>query len=110
MRDVGKRPSVVHKVVFRPTAAADLKDLYLAIAEVAGHERAGGYLDRIEVACLTLQTYPERGTVRDRVLPGLRIIGFERSASIAFRVVGDTVEILRILRKGRDIPEEWSEQ
>jgi len=59
---------------------------------------------------MSLQTYPERGTVRDRVLPGLRIIGFERNASIAFRVVGDSVEILRILRRGRNIPTEWSNE
>lgn len=58
---------------------------------------------------MSLQTFPERGSVRDRVLPGLRIIGFERSASIAFRVTGDTVEILRILQRGRDIPAEWSD-
>ena len=44
---------------------------------------------------------------RDRVLPGLRIIGFERSAAIAFRVTGDTVEVLRILRRGQDIPDAW---
>jgi toxin ParE1/3/4 len=58
---------------------------------------------------MSLETYPARGTVRDRVLPGLRIIGFERTASIAFRVLGDTVEILRILRKGQAIPAEWGE-
>jgi toxin ParE1/3/4 len=97
---------VAHKVVFRPTARADLKSLYLYIADEAGDERAGVYLGRLEVACMSLQTLPERGSVRDRVLPGLRIIGFERSASIAFRVTGDTVEILRILQRGRDIPAE----
>ena len=58
---------------------------------------------------MSLQTFPERGTIRDRVLPGLRIIGFERTASIAFRVQGDTVEILRILRKGQEIPADWPE-
>jgi toxin ParE1/3/4 len=32
-----------------------------------------------------LDVFPERGTIRDDIKPGLRIIGFERSASIAFR-------------------------
>ena len=98
---------MAHKIVFRPTAAEDLKQLYLYIADEAGHDRAGAYLERIEAACMALQTFPERGTVRDRVLPGLRIIGFERSAAIAFRVTGDTVEVLRILRRGPDIPDAW---
>lgn len=101
---------MTHKVVFRPTARADLKNFYLYIAEQAGDERAGAYLDRLETACLSLRTFPERGTVRDRVLPGLRIIGFERSASIAFRVLDDTVEILRILQRGRDVPADWSDE
>lgn len=56
---------------------------------------------------MSLETFHQRGTVRDRVVPGLRIIGFERSASIAFRVVGDTVEIIRVLRRGQDIPADW---
>ncbi|KQR68705.1 type II toxin-antitoxin system RelE/ParE family toxin [Rhizobium sp. Leaf341] len=100
------------KVVFRPTASADLKSLYLYIAEQAGNERAGAYLGRLEAACMSLRTFPERGTLRDHVLPGLRIIGFERSASIAFRVIDntDTVEILRIFRRGQDIPAAWSKK
>jgi toxin ParE1/3/4 len=98
---------VAHKVVFRPAAAADLRQIYLNVSEYAGYGRAAGYLDRIEAACMSLETFPERGTVRDRLLPGLRIIGFERSASIAFRVSGDTVEILRVFRRGQDIPTDW---
>lgn len=95
---------MAHKLVFRPRAAEDLRTTYVHIAEEAGHDRAGDYLERIEKACRTLQTFPERGTVRDQILPGLRVIGFERSASIAFRVIGDTVEVLRVLRRGQDIP------
>lgn len=101
---------MAHNIVFRPAAAEDLKQLYIYIAGEAGHERAGEYLGRIEIACMSLQTFPERGSVRDRVLPGLRIIGFERSAAIAFRVTGNTVEILRVLRRGQDIPTAWSDE
>lgn len=100
---------MAYNVVFRPVAAADLRSLYIYILEQAGHDRAGEYLGRIETACRSLETHPKRGTVRDHILPGLRIIGFERSASIAFRVEGDTVEILRILRRGLEIPVDWAD-
>ncbi|WP_280164067.1 type II toxin-antitoxin system RelE/ParE family toxin [Rhizobium sp. RU36D] len=79
------------------------------MASEAGHHVAGQYLDRIEAACLSLSVFPERGTVRDHILPGLRIIGFERHASIALIVEGDRVRILRILHGRQDYPRTWSE-
>jgi len=36
------------------------------------------------------------------VRPGLRIIGFERSASVAFVLEDDDVVVLRILAKGQE--------
>jgi toxin ParE1/3/4 len=59
---------------------------------------------------LALTTFPERGIVRDDLLPGLRIIGFERRASIAFIVEAETVRILRIFYSGRDFPREWTDK
>lgn len=105
----GRKPtSVVHDVEFRPAAAADLRRIYLTIARQAGHERAGNYIDRIEAACMSLAAFPERGTVRGHIHPGLRVIGFERSAAIAFVVQRDRVSILRILPLGMDFPSDWS--
>ncbi|CUX13842.1 hypothetical protein AGR7C_Cc110115 [Agrobacterium deltaense Zutra 3/1] len=37
---------------------------------------------------------------------GLRIIGFERSASVAFVVEQDDVVVLRLLAKGQEFDEE----
>jgi hypothetical protein len=48
-RESGRKP---HKVVFRPQAEADLVALYTYIADAAGPVVAGGYIDRIEAACL----------------------------------------------------------
>lgn len=103
-----KPTSVVHKVEFRPAAVTDLRRIYLRIAQEAGHERAGNYIDRIEAACMGLAAFPQRGTVRNHIHPGLRIIGFERSAAIAFVVEQDRVNILRILPRGMDFPSDWS--
>ncbi|AYG60223.1 type II toxin-antitoxin system RelE/ParE family toxin [Rhizobium jaguaris] len=99
---------MAHRIVFRPAARADLKALYDYIAKQADHRLAGDYIDRIEASCRALTVFPERGTVRDDLLPGIRIIGFERRASIAFIVEADTVRILRVLYGGQSFPEDWS--
>ena len=101
---------MAHNVEFRPAAVADLEQIYYSIAGQAGRERAGAYIDRIEAACMALATFPERGTIRAHIHAGLRVIGFERSASIAFVVRGNTVDILRVLPRGMDIPSDWTEQ
>lgn len=90
------------EVRFRPLAEADLFALYRAIATEAGHAVAGAYIDRIEAACLSLETFPERGTNRDDIRPGLRTMGFERRATIAFQVRARDVLIVRIFYGGQD--------
>jgi toxin ParE1/3/4 len=91
-----------YEVSFRPLAEADLFGLYDYIAEQAGTAVAGAYIDRIEAACLALATFPERGTQRDDIRPGLRTMGFERRATIAFHVLENEVVILRIFYGGQD--------
>ncbi len=91
-----------YRVVFRPRAAADLFDLYSHIANKSGLKVAGAYVARIEAACLALETFPERGTRRGHILPGLRTMGFERRATILFQVLETEVAIIRVLHGGRD--------
>jgi len=90
------------EVSFRPLAEADLFGLYHYIAEEAGHEVAGVYIDRIEAACMALETFPRRGTRRDDIRPGLRTMGFERRATIVFHVGKSEVTIVRIFYGGQD--------
>ncbi len=52
---------------------------------------------------------PERGHIRNDLRIGVRVVGFERRATIAFSVSEDRVDILRIFRAGRDWKEEVSE-
>lgn len=78
-------------------------DLYDYIALRDGAERAIGYIDRIEEYCGNLSTFPDRGIRRDDLRRGLRILGFERRAVIAFLVAANTVTILRILYGGRNL-------
>ena len=93
----------MYRIVFAPEARDDLKELYLFIAEQADGDRAMAYLERIENYCQGFANFPERGTRRDDLLPGLRVVGFERRVTIAFHVGADTVTFLRILYGGRDI-------
>jgi toxin ParE1/3/4 len=93
---------VALEVYFRPEAEADLVGLYDHIADASGTRIAAGYIDRIEAACMALADFPERGTRRDDILRGLRTVGFERRATIAFRVLRTRVEIVTIAYGGRD--------
>jgi toxin ParE1/3/4 len=91
-----------YRVEFLRRAEGDLFGLYDTIAAQAGPDVAGQYVERIEAACLALETSPMRGTKRDDILPGLRTMGFERRATIAFRVRSSRVSIVRIFYGGRD--------
>ncbi|MEQ8506724.1 MAG: type II toxin-antitoxin system RelE/ParE family toxin [Rhodospirillales bacterium] len=94
---------MTHKVLFAPEAQNDLKELYLYIAEQAGDGRAMAFIERIEAYCQGFADFPERGTQRDDLFPGLRIVGFERRGTLAFLVGKHTVSFLRILYGGRDL-------
>lgn len=56
---------------------------------------SSGYIAKFDIAS-------ERGSARDDILPGLRIVGFEERLSIAMKVDGDTVVILRVFSGGQD--------
>ena len=98
-----KKSRVSHRIEFSPEALADLLDPDDTIAPRAGAAVAIGYIERIERYCHSLSTFPERGTHRDDLRPGLRVIGFERRAVIAVSVADDCVTVLRVLYGGRDI-------
>ena len=51
---------------------------------------------------MALESFPERGTRRDDIRPGLRVIGFERRATIVFQVLEDEVIIVRVFYGGQD--------
>ncbi len=94
------------EVIFAPEAKDDLLKLYDWIADAAGPSVALSYLERIETYCSSFDVASERGTKRDDVRPGLRIVGFERRVTIAFTVDNEKVLILRLLYGGQD----WEER
>jgi toxin ParE1/3/4 len=90
------------------SAERDLNGLYDYIARAASRPVALGYLKRIQQAIEGLRTFPERGTARDDLRPGYRIVGFERRVAILFAIDGDVVRIHGVLYGGRAIPSRFA--
>ena len=94
------------KVVFRQRAENRLVELYDYIASQTSPAIAIEYIRRVRRACEALAIFPERGHRRDDILPGLRVVGFERRVSIVFRVLRTRVEIVTVAYGGRDFESE----
>ena len=87
-------------------AQRDINSLLDYLVAVAGPAVAHAYVDRLRAFLIVFQTFPERGTVRNEIREGLRVVGFERRMSIAFTVDEDSVTIVRVLYAGRQIGED----
>lgn len=90
-------------VVYSKRAESDFVSIYRYIVMKSNPERAAAYTARIRAFCKSLETFPERGESWGNVVSGLRVVGFERRVSIAFRVAIDRVTIVRVLYGGREI-------
>lgn len=75
-----------YTVIFTPRAERQLAKLYTDIADAGGEARAENYIGGIVTSCLSLATFPQRGTIREDIRPHLRLMGYARSATIAFSV------------------------
>ena len=83
-------------------ARQDLFGIYEWIANAGSPQNGLAYVERIESFCNKFDLASERGTLRDDVRPGLRVVGFERSANIAFMVEDERVVILRVFYGGQN--------
>lgn len=100
---------IQREVELAPEAQTDLLQLYDWIAEQATPQVALNYLNRIGDYIRGFDTASERGTQRDDIRPGLRIIGFERRVTIAFYVTDRRVVILRVFYGGQNWTEKLSD-
>jgi toxin ParE1/3/4 len=101
---------MTHAVLFSPEAQEDLLSLYTYIAQHSGSRRAFSYVERLTDYCQSFSTFPERGTQRADLRPGLRVIGFASRITIAFHIASQTVVIDRILYAGRALEDELPAQ
>ena len=93
----------LHSVRFSDEALADLGHIFDELLPAAGERIARDFVQRLEAACLNLASFPERGSLRSHVRPGLRIVGYRRQASFAFVVTEADVLVLRVFRRGQDV-------
>jgi toxin ParE1/3/4 len=93
-----------YAVVFTPRAERQLGGLYTYIAAESGEVRAERFVGGIVADCLSLSTFPERGTKRDDIRPNLRIKGYDRRVTIALSVdhASRTVAIHGVFYGGQD--------
>jgi plasmid stabilization system protein ParE len=93
---------VSYRVAFSPEAEEQLAALYSYIAAAASPEIAARYTEAIVTYCEGLRAFPHRGTRRDDVRPGLRIINYRKRAVIAFFVDAEQVSIIGVFYGGQD--------
>jgi toxin ParE1/3/4 len=84
-------------------ARADLEMIFDYVAEASQNfHTAFKFVSRIEARCEKIGDVPHIGTARDDILPGLRMVPFERSAVILYMLETNRVRITNIFYGGRD--------
>lgn len=98
-----------YRVEFAPEAIAQLAAIEEYIVNAGASVVAGRYVDAIVAYCESLVTFPERGTTRNDLFPGLRITNYRGSAIIAFLVDAEreVVSILGVFYGGQDYEGAW---
>lgn len=91
------------RVDYSVHAISPLEALYVYIAEDAGPIRAESFVSSLMTYCEGLGSFPYRGTRRDDIRPGLRLLGYRRRVTIAFTVNEAAVIILGVFYGGRDV-------
>jgi len=77
--------------------------LHRRISEAASPAIAERYTTAITEYCRSLSTFPHRGTRRDDIRPGLRLLGFRRRVTITLTVSNEVVMILGVFYGGQDV-------
>jgi toxin ParE1/3/4 len=90
-----------YELIFSPEAREDLDGIFNYIRQNTGDAVAARYIERIDAYCKSLGDFPVRGSRRDDLLTGMRLVAFERRLSIGFQIVGRNVIFLRFLYGGR---------
>jgi toxin ParE1/3/4 len=94
---------MAHRVVLSERALQQLDSIFRYIEAAANVQTAADFVDLIVAHCEGFDKFPLRGSKRDEVRPGLRIVGFRKRVTIAFHVTETTVNILGIFYGGQDV-------
>lgn len=93
------------KVRFRSQALDDLREIFRFVLSLSqSPETARRYVGRIRDRCETIGDAPHGGAPREELAPGLRMVSFEHSVIILYKVEDGTVLITNIFYGRRDYP------
>ncbi len=90
------------EVVFTRLAERQIDELHAYLELKASQTIADTFVSRVVNYCLALELFPQRGTNRNDILPGLRTVGLDRRVTIAFMIHADRVVIEGIFYGGQD--------
>lgn len=96
------------RLVYLPAADDDLLEIYLSIG-VHNEDAAARLIDRIQTALLRLIDFPESAQSREDLGTGIRTMPISGYLA-AHRVIGDEVQIVRVLHGARDLPALFTEE
>ncbi|MCD2171385.1 type II toxin-antitoxin system RelE/ParE family toxin [Rhizobium sp. C4] len=91
-----------HRVVLSSSAVSDVNEIFDYILAEAGERIARDYIGRMRDFLQRLELFPHRGTVINND-SNMRSVGYERRATVIFRVENGQVTILRVFHRGRNI-------
>ena len=94
--------TTAYRIVFTPEARDQVDHLHAYISAAADGETASRFTDAIIDHIARLSEFPERGTPRDDLRPGLRTFAWRRRVTIAFMVEEADVVVIGIFYGGRD--------
>ena len=91
-----------HTIELSLRAESQMDKLFFFLAKKAGDHIALRYMERLLEECYSLQHFPNRGNLYPELGEGVRVIGFQNTVSIQFRVHEDRVQILNFAYRGED--------
>jgi len=90
------------RIIRRDRAIDDLAEHWSYRALERGEDSADALIDRIERRALLLADYPESGTKRDELRPGLRSVPVG-TLVLFYLPLRDGIELVRVLDGRRDL-------
>ena len=89
-------------------AREDMRGILLKIAQDKSHA-AVRFVDRLEEHARILEHFPEAGTLRPELYPGIRVLSYHGYA-VYYRIHDDRTTVERVLAPGIDVrPELFTE-
>lgn len=91
------------EVVILETALADILSIATYIAEQSKSLNVAlAFTDRIEKRCYKIGGVSHIGALRPEFGDGIRLVPFEKSAVVLYRIHEETVEVVRVFYGGQD--------